>query len=436
MAPGNDPQIISNWQSLYLGDRGRKRGGRQVLLVVIPSLAMIMYVGFVFFLFYSDNQRLLFSPETYSLPARFALIAFFMFIPFLIVLAIIQFLFVSARKFISDLYNPSDLNGTMRQIRRRLFGLLSRNIVLVNNSKLTSSDHWSTWLGGPAYLVIFDGFAAYLEKGNRFSRVVGAGFPIPYLDARETIKAIVDLRPQIRETQVNGWTKDGIRIKLKVRVEFQIFSDPAGTLSGKNLLYPFYPLAVQKAVEYTALRFREGEFQDADWYEGAVGKVTGFMSHHISSCHLDELFLDDKGDNQVLSEKFTKKLFTGLKANLLRDVGVDLTGIQIIDIEIPKDVHRQWLDIREAEKSKWIAGVLGEAQAYGIRVNEAARAKSQRDLIVAIAKSLEPVRPGKFPEPILLSLSSLIDQSLADPFIRGYLGHETLQAIEKLRGLI
>ena len=57
---------------------------------------------------------------------------------------------------------------------------------------------------------LYHGFAAYLEYGNTFGRVVGAGVPIPILDNRETIKAVVDLRPQIREFDVNGWTKDGI----------------------------------------------------------------------------------------------------------------------------------------------------------------------------------------------------------------------------------
>ena len=121
-------------------------------------------------------------------------------------------------------------------IQRRLLGLppfpvplntiVSYPTILITKPELEDS-HWGRWLGGPAILVIYDGFAAYLERGNKFSRVVGPGFPPPFLERYERIKEIVDLRPQTKTGFVEPWTKDGIRIKLMLKAEVQVDSSVA-----------------------------------------------------------------------------------------------------------------------------------------------------------------------------------------------------------------
>jgi hypothetical protein len=307
--------------------------------------------------------------------------------------------------------------------------------MVVNNTKLESSNHWSMWLGGPAFLIIYDGFAVYLERGNSFSRVAGA-FPITYLDPRETMKAIVDLRPQIRDGQVNAWTKDGIRIKFKIRVEFQIEPGPSHNTSDTKLVYPFNPLAVRKAVEYTAVRVRDGKLQEVDWCEGTIGTVTGLVGRHVCSRRIDELFLRNGGGGQMLSPNVIKELMEKTNSGLTKDTGVRILSLQITDIIIPPDVRRQRLDVWEAEKDSLVARIRGEAQAYAIRTNEAALAKGQRDLIVAIAKSLRRVDPSHFPETLLLSVSSILDQGLKDPLVQTYMAKGTLDTLKKIQDLL
>ena len=74
---------------------------------------------------------------------------------------------------------------------------------------------------------------------------------------------------------------------------------------------------------------------------------------------------------------------------------------------------------------------------YLIRTNEEARARAQRDLIVAIAKSLGQVDAAHFPdEPLLLSLSGILDQGLRDPLVQSYMARGTLDALKKLKDLL
>ena len=143
------------------------------------------------------------------------------------------------------------------------------------------SDQWPAWiarnLGGPLLLIVFDGCALYLERGNRFSRIVGPGDKVPFLEWYETIKYVVDLRPKVREDKFDVWTKDGIKIEIKARIECRI-GDPKKKDPDGKLVYPFDPIAVQKAIERYALRWPtcpEGEPAEFTWIDAVWGQVTG-----------------------------------------------------------------------------------------------------------------------------------------------------------------
>lgn len=340
-------EILENptiWQELYLDTRALHRSRRQLLLVGVPFLLIIIWVTLVtiFLSFYLGNVEDFGSKRSFfSLSIAWLRTSM---ISITTIIVVIAYLFRSAQVFVSDLYNPSATikDETNKQIWHRLIGWHGffefRNYMVVNDTKLVPPDHWSTWLGGPVYLIIFDGFAVYLERGNCFSRVVGAGFPIPYLDARETIKAIVDLRPQIREGSISTYTKDGISIKMNIRGEFQIGTVTYPGSVDVNLLYAFDPLAVRRAVEYTALRVQDGKLVESDWCEGVMGKIVGTLSHYISSSYPDELFSD--GANRILSHKVLADILKQLNTDLSY-IGVKMLDLQIIEVTLPKETLKK-----------------------------------------------------------------------------------------------
>ena len=150
--------------------------------------------------------------------------------------------------------------------------------IRVQNGEILNGGEWPAWMvrniGGPLSLIVLDGSALYIERGNRFSRVVGPG--ISFLERHETVKYAVDLRTKSNTGNFDVWTKDGISINLTVRIEYRI-GDPQKT--NPKLVYPYDPVAVKKAIERHSLRWPDptkepGEFT---WEDAAWGQVTGVL---------------------------------------------------------------------------------------------------------------------------------------------------------------
>ncbi len=442
MAPQDARENRSKGLRLYLAIRSMNRGPRQLLLVGVPFLLIFLWIALVSpFLSFHFGYVKWFGTTTFSLTHLPTWLA--ISLPAIILfLAGVHFLLHTSQAFVCGLYHPP--SETESEIKERIWhrlwglqGLSFYNYIVIKDTQLAPNIQWSTWLGGPTYLIINDGAAVYLERGNRFSRVVGAGFPVPHLNARETIKAVVDLRPQTRRASVSAWTNDGIKVTIKVQVEFQIESNPVRDSSNSKLVYSFDPQAVCKAVEYTAVRMREGKLQEVDWREGTMGSVTGLLAHHISSHRLDELFIRNQGDGQMLSLQVISTLLEKSDKRLREAIGVHVTSLQIIEVSTPSEIRHQRLNVWGAQKDSLITRIQGEAQAYKIRTIEEARAKAQRDLIVAITKSLGRVDdPSRLPEPLLLSLSGILDQGLKDPLVQTYMARETLDALARLKDLL
>ncbi|MBK9209629.1 MAG: hypothetical protein IPL71_15540 [Anaerolineales bacterium] len=78
----------------------------------------------------------------------------------------------------------------------------------------------------------------------------------------------------------------------------------------------------------------------------------------------------------------------------------------------------------------------GEVKAHQIRMREKARAEIQRDLIFTLANGLDRIDSNNFPEPLLLSISVLLDQNMKDPMVRANLAKESLETLEKMQEAI
>jgi hypothetical protein len=375
----------------------------------------------------------------------------------------ISILFSQSEKMVRDFHQiPDDYHHRLAPlIKRKLFGVppfpvplktvFKYPFITLQKTEDLEEDHWARWFGGPATMVIYDGVALYLERGNQFSRVLGPGLPMPVLERHERIKAIVDLRPQVRETKVKTWTKDGIEVKLKLRVEVQVASSKEAKKrsvvleedqDAAHLVYPYDACEVKKLVERTAVKQKaeDKSLFESDWQSAALGSITGKIKAYIAGQSINELVLKDDYSPQFLSFHISDEL-----SNTIRK-GLEITGSQLISLQIkdfaPVDgaIFKKLTDFWHAHKETLKAIREGESKAKSIRATQSAQTAAQQDLLSTIIENLDKVSgdfdgiaPDRFSEASILLLAQTLDQGISDPIIGTYLAREVLETFEILR---
>ncbi len=456
------------WQTLYTSEQARWQDARQILTTLLPliALALASVVSALVFVS-SDSNRFINSSSTIAGTLSAGLMILIVVFPLIVGIVGIILIFRMAHKWFKDAYQPPKSTNTRPLILRRLFGypplpppldtMIKYPFVIIKDGALLKDEQaWVKWLGGPTSLVISDGNAVYVERGNRFSRVIGPG--LAFLEKHEAIKEIVDLRPRVLTRKIEAWTKDGIKVEFQTLIKFRIgavqgtvfpqdlpdiASGKDARTAGENLpLFPCDPICVKKAVEWGKVgrEFVDGKEKLAllKWPEGVWGKVQGRLANYVSTHHLDELFVASKNSpsGQMLSSREREILRARLDQDLMDEAGITLIDLQITDFKLDPNIN-----VKRVEKwtSEWKAKEeirSAKADAEKTKAVETARAEAQRDLILQIADGLSVANEKTFADAVLLSLSGILEQSLGDPYAPAYLAHETLETLEKIQELL
>jgi regulator of protease activity HflC (stomatin/prohibitin superfamily) len=446
----------ATWQKAYTRDRAYQDSAKRDNAFFTPLVVVIVLV-----LIYSTFSVMRYFPDLPStfkhLPVLLLSFLFLVGIPLLFLGLMIRRAFHVAAEFLVAFYEvPEDIDP-VKIINNRLLGvsklppplnLLSQfKYILVKDGQIEKPDSWETWsacnLGGPIMPVVFDGCALYLERGNRFSRVVGPGSP--FIEWYETIKYVIDLRPKIKSDRVEVWTKDGIKVTLTIQIECRV-GNPAKNDPALKLVYTYDPEAVKKSIERYAVRWpirQQGEPSEFTWVDAAWGQVTGIVPNYIGSRMLDDLFIADRENGQILSPAATNEIFEKLNG-ATNAFGVFVTDFQILKIDIPSAVIEGQKQLWKSGRQGFVTLVEGRSKATAIRLQEKARADAQRDFILAIASGLEKnIRRDenqgeaeRFVEPLLLSFSGILNEGLQNPLLRANLAKETLATLEEIRAML
>lgn len=461
-APNLQPDD-KNWQVLYSAADSRwkdlERIGAFLIPVIVLLFVSVVYavVGYTFI--HADSW----------VPEKLTRLTFALYIARVIVSIVVPlaaasiglyFIFKHAASFMRSLYQPKEDAKVGPLIQRKLLGvapvpppldiMFKYPFVLIREVTSLPETHWARWFGGPATLVIYDGVAVYLERGNKFSRVVGPGLPMPFLEQNERIREVVDLRPQTKSGDVNPWTKDGIQIQLSIRVECQIDAGP-DALQSMKFRYPFDPLAVKAAVERMTVKTNaQGDLYEASWLEGAWGTITGAINAYVAGHSLDELFFAapmNRSANgftreveapeeieQILSRRMKEQLEktqAGLAVN-----GVKVLSIQITSVDVPSEVREFREKYWKSDRERIAAVRNSRAEADRIRIRELAHAEAQRTMLNTITQRLERVNPNNLTEPLILSLSGILDQGLDDPIVKPLIAKESFAVLERVRRML
>ncbi len=447
-----------------------QRAGRMIIISVVLTLVTVLYI-----LFYISYKTDWISTASESREAylRF-LVIFFSILLAPVLITILSFIasFRTGNSLIQTLYKPPEDINIRKRLSLRLFGIpllpsplnmiFKYPFITLKSTEDLPPDHWARWLGGPATLVIYDGVAVYLERGNQFSRVLGPGLPMPMLERYERIKEIVDLRPQVKTAQLKPWTKDGIQVTLSIRAEIQIgCSDEAKKSSVRlhndatstHLRFPFDAKKVKTAIERIAVKYSDTNKSlfETSWDEAAMGSIKGKINSYITAHSVDELFFKGepiKGDFLPENDKPLRITSFDVSENLFIEINEKLTeaGSQLLNLQITdftpvsttvsEELIRYW----KANREKMDAIRNSETEAESIRANNKARASAQKLLLDTLIENLEYLNKGtgdieatRLVEASTLFLTQTLEQTLGDPLIGSYLAKETLDTIKMLR---
>jgi hypothetical protein len=458
------------WQTRFSAKETAWADLQRIGTLIIPIILLWFWVTiFVVHYIAFNQQTWIISDSYWSGVLSVGRIILVLLAPSFFLAINIWMVFRAVTNLFNDFYQPSDTTQTGKLIRRRLLGIIPLPpplnnaqhypFVVFDEPKLDVS-HWCSWLGGPAILVIYDGTALYIERGNRFSRVVGPGSTVPFLDRFETIRAVVDLRPCTILNKISCYTKDGIRINVDVRIECQIRSSEEAKIKSGTLIYPFDPIEVRKAVERTTVRCFDKEtrkLSESGWIEGLWGRVSGKLAAYIIAHRIDELFIEshppnDKSPNpeylsneiqgrptQFLSPQVSEELIETINDKLLVDEGSKVLSIEILHISSDDPNHsveEQRIRYWKSERTRIAQQRIGKSKANSIRYKELANAEAQRSVLRTITESIEKSGSPEFLDTLIISFSYILDQTLSDEFSRAYFGVESLNILEKLRKIV
>jgi len=339
------PEDPQEWQTAYMRDDAFKEYGKHVKFSEMALLAGVLGISTFIAVFVSSKINL----TAFNSYARLGILLVLIVVVFLLFQIVQAGAFRIAIMFLVEFYQPPEGIDLTKIINYRLhgkfklpppFSMLSQfQYIMARDGEIVKSDKWPAWsarnLGGPILLIVFDGCALYLERGNRFSRIVGPGDKVPFLEWHETVKYVVDLRPKVRDGEFDVWTKDGINLRLKIQIKSQI-GDPKKNDPTANLVYPYDPIAIKKAIERHSVRWPnrlEGSPSEFTWADAAWGQVTGIVPGYIGSRTLDDLLLAERQRGQILSPNATQEIFD--KLNLAANgFGVYLTDFQLLSYEV------------------------------------------------------------------------------------------------------
>jgi len=440
------PENPDNWQTAYT----REHANRDFKIYGIGFMLPIMFLFLMILIYIFFNPTVFLLLEKYSLTRSELVMFLIAFLSFLLFVIVPTYSFAS--RFLSEFYLlPNDIEPS-KLILYRLFGktkllpplniFLPYEYIIAKNGEIDKRDNWASWpafnIGGPVWLLVSDECALYIERGNRFSRVVGPGNEA-FLEWGETIKYVVDLRKKSNTGNFDVWTKDGIFINLTVRIEYRI-GDPRKT--NPKSVYPYDPVAVKKAIEIQSVRWPDPTKEPSEftWEDAAWGQVTGVLPSYIGSRFLDDLYIANRRGGQFLSPAIIEEIFYAINI-AANGFGVFITDFQILKVDIPQEVYEHQIEYFKAEEQK--VTIIRDAQekALSIRSQEKARADAQRDLILTIADSLKKNtdnsidKDNQYTDALLSSLSEILD-GIKDPMMRDNIANEALDTLVQLQEML
>ena len=314
-------------------------------------------------------------------------------------------------EFLIELYNLRAPASGRKHIMAMLFGQ-PRYYLRVHQGQLEydAAHAPAAIIGGPAWLLVAEHNAALIERGAKFSRIVGPGYT--FLRSHERVRGAVDLQIQQRRSREKSLTKDGIPVELDVDLIFRITEknltgdappEPPPPLRLRHRIrkklglrvptafleaskpHRFSREAVRRAIYETAIASPD---QAPDWTRSFAGVRAGDVSEQLAEKRLDELSSPDDPDLHPMREMVDAGLEAARKIGATQ--GIDLIDVHAGVIEMPDDIKKlveeQRIDNWQVEWRRRARQLKAEGEARALQSMEEARAEAQANMIQALTE--------------------------------------------------
>ncbi len=251
--------------------------------------------------------------------------------------------------------------------------------------------------------------AVGITSGTQFKRVDGPG--VVYMGRMERPFQVIDLRSQLRTSEIDVVSKDGISFKARVFTAFRI--DPeswdettydqlrplnaslrgAAKLNHDEGSFPFSKLRIQATLGTTSTKAAGDTI--IYWDQWVLNAIEDAARKIISQKTLDELWRpadDNKEANalDVIAEEI--KASTALT---IRAAGILLDAARIVNFRFPTTegqidhISKQQITTWGSEWERKRTKILDEAQAQSEQSQQEARAYAESLLLNSIAEGLQ-----------------------------------------------
>jgi len=308
--------------------------------------------------------------------------------------------------------------------------------------------------GGPCFLVVIKDTALVLEQDGCYKRVIKPGFS--FLEPFETIRAAVDLRPQVRANVVKAVTKDGIPVRVKLEIEFMIQPHPRRqSQSPGEDPFLFREDAVRRAAYKQTVLHRDSGENILDWKDLIMSRAELELQRILSTYVLDRLIEPEDANPRAtleLQETPRREIQARLARNInasgevrqldASDLGVVVTRATLEDFQSPKEfedmIRKNRIESWRAEWRKRMSITAAEAEAAKLRWGEAARAQAQTEMLNAITRGLaelDVTDRANLPHLLALRMIEALEQMALDPWAQTFVPEQTLAMLRRLRTL-
>lgn len=239
-------------------------------------------------------------------------------------------------------------------------------------------------IGGPGQIVVGTSDVVVTERNGRFYRVLGTGSH--NLGRFESVRAVLDLRPQEREaTNVTLITKDGITLSTTLGVTFAIAK--GGHTPSKARPYPYDETAVRLAA-YAETVQDDGSV--SSWESAALNTTIGQLKSAVAKFRLDELIYPNRPSadpHQTVQGEMERKA-----RDAAARFGVEIISTRLGRFELPEVVTDQRIKVWQTTWKKQELINHADGTAAALEETEVARAEGEAAIILAIVEGVQRAR--------------------------------------------